>query len=349
MKDIDNRFSWSASEIKKEVQVLMEQIDYEKEEAKYIGLVKEYLGDELLFDEWVNFLRIQLHLSIPDEVKETCNVCRGNRDLTDDIICLRYFELANAQILIHLIFFVSYIENNRGTFDSKEDLLSVTNSFFENFEYVKGELIFDADRFDGMILKHSILNLREILSKMDTSEAISEISKLIEEFQTHKVLSKSTDRELFSHVKPQLKFLKGQLKYYKEKLLLEPQQVEKKTLDSEALFRMSNNLIPELSIEEVYDYFISLTKLRNNHGEPYLTNDQLLIFIKSTFVELKPEKQNFNCSGFKKKEIRKIFHGFYFENKNKERKQTGIKSKYFNIMNDAFFGFNKNDFTDFSK
>jgi hypothetical protein len=127
----------------------------------------------------------------------------------------------------------------------------------------------------------------------------------------------------------------------------EPQPETKIT--KEQLLKEQNNLIPKVSIDEVFNHFEVLTKQTNKNDEFYLTNEQLLIFIKSTFVDKKPIKQDFNCKGIKKKIIRKVFYDFYFGKKNKETNQTRLKRKYFNIMNDAFNGFNKNDYTDFAK
>ena len=122
-----------------------------------------------------------------------------------------------------------------------------------------------------------------------------------------------------------------------------------KGISKEKLFKEQNKLIPKVNIDEVFNHFETLTKTTNKNDEFYLTNEKLLIFINATFIECKPIKQNFNCEGFVKKNIRKVFYDFYFKNKNKERNHTKIKRKYFNIMNDAFNGFNENDYTDFSK
>jgi len=117
----------------------------------------------------------------------------------------------------------------------------------------------------------------------------------------------------------------------------------------ESILNKQNNLLPKVSIQEVYNHFNILTTSTNKNNQFYLTNEQLLVFILSTFIEQKPIKQDFNCEGFVKKDIRKIFFDFYFKNKNKETNQTRLKRKYFNIMNNAFNGFNENDYTDFAK
>jgi len=132
----------------------------------------------------------------------------------------------------------------------------------------------------------------------------------------------------------------------------EPQQSKsntQKTLNIKSIKKEQNNLIPKVSIDEVFNHFEILTKTTNRSDEFYLTNEQLLTFINATFVECKPIEQDFNCNGFVKKNIRSVFYDFYFKNKNKEPNQTKIKRKYFNIMDNAFYGFNENDYTDFSK
>ncbi|MBU7570302.1 MAG: hypothetical protein KAF41_06580, partial [Flavobacterium sp.] len=124
---------------------------------------------------------------------------------------------------------------------------------------------------------------------------------------------------------------------------------ENQNVSLESILKKQNNLLPKVSIQDVYNHFNILTTSTNKNNQFYLTNEQLLTFILSTFVEQKPIKQNFNCDGIIKKEVRKVFYDFYFKNKNKETNQTKLKRKYFNIMNNAFNGFNENDYTDFAK
>ena len=124
---------------------------------------------------------------------------------------------------------------------------------------------------------------------------------------------------------------------------------EGKVLTVESILKEQNKLLPKISIEEVFNHFKTLTTSTNKNSQFYLTNEQLLIFINSTFIEQKPIKQKFNCKGIYKKDLRKIFYNFYFNNKLKETNLTRLKRKYFNIMNEGFEGFTENDYTDFAK
>lgn len=131
--------------------------------------------------------------------------------------------------------------------------------------------------------------------------------------------------------------------------IVETLKPQKNNFYNEEIFEMQNNLIPKMDISKAYNHFEVLTITTNKNNEFYLTHAQLLNFVKTTFVDKNPIKQHFNCKGFKKKKVRKIFYDFYFENKNNESNHTSIKRKYFNIMNDAFYGFNEHDYTDFAK
>ncbi|WP_308991667.1 hypothetical protein QLS71_007415 [Mariniflexile litorale] len=143
---------------------------------------------------------------------------------------------------------------------------------------------------------------------------------------------------------------KRYINFLKEQLIkLEQLNDSNSELAKEQLFEEQNKLIPKVAIKDVYNHFETLIKTTNKNNEFYLTNKQLLIFIKTTFIDLEPQIQDFNCKGFIKKNIRKVFFDFYFNSKNKESNQTSLKRKYFNIMNDAFNGFNENDYTDFAK
>lgn len=120
--------------------------------------------------------------------------------------------------------------------------------------------------------------------------------------------------------------------------------------DFEALFKFQNFLIPKVPIKDVYNHFKILTETTNKFNEFYLTNEQLYFFIKSTFIDKKPERKKFNGIPKPKKIVRKVFYEFYVKCGKYETNQTSIKRKYFNIMNDAFEGFNeKSDYNDFHK
>jgi len=140
---------------------------------------------------------------------------------------------------------------------------------------------------------------------------------------------------------------------FKEKDTKEPEptvNVENQfSNDFKALFNCQNFLIPKVAIEDVYNHFKILTETTNKFNEFYLTNEQLYFFIKSTFIDKKPERKKFNGIPKPKKNVRKVFYEFYVKCGKYETNQTSIKRKYFNIMNDAFEGFNENDYNDFHK
>ncbi|KAA1247977.1 hypothetical protein [Aquimarina sp. RZ0] len=102
-----------------------------------------------------------------------------------------------------------------------------------------------------------------------------------------------------------------------------------------------NNLIPKVSIEDVYDYFKILVTAKNRNDEHYLTENQLVTFIKASFIDLEPSKQYFNGKPNYKKDIRSLFYRFYDQCSVYEYKTTHKKRKYFDIMFKAFHGFDE--------
>lgn len=119
--------------------------------------------------------------------------------------------------------------------------------------------------------------------------------------------------------------------------------------EKENLFQFENKLIPKISIEKVYNYFEILTTATNKDKIVYLTESQLVTFIKSTFIDLKPVKQDFNCIVYSKKDVRSVFYRFFTNNSKYENKLTGLKQKYFDILNNSFTGFNEADLKEFNK
>lgn len=109
----------------------------------------------------------------------------------------------------------------------------------------------------------------------------------------------------------------------------------------EDILKMQNHLIPKVSLENVYEHFSILTK-PTKEGKIYLTEQKLLIFIESTFVNKNPIKQSFD-EPFAKIDIRSVFKRFQDNCVHLEYNQTKIKEKYYKIMNNAFKGFSKPD------
>lgn len=362
LNKLDNRFSFSKSELKNQVNKNIKEIDVVKEVEDNINLIISYLGDYVLYNDWINSINIKLHRSIPDDVKETCNVCRGDRNLSEDIICKKYFDLGYEMIVLHIIFYVSYIENNKHLFNSKESLLSMTNEFFDNFEAYNGELFFDAKRLDDMILTNSLMIMRESFTNLETQNAIWKINQMIEELQTHKVISESTGRTLFDHVKPQIKFLKKQLKYYEKKLLTEPlimnavKNLDKvsttnvNNVDFKSLLEMGNTFCRSMPMDIPIEHFKVLTIKKSKNGKPFLTQDEFEVFIKKAFLGIEGlEKQKFNQAPKGEKfKIQYLFRQFY-ENYCYEYFDTGQNQDIFiRLLTDNFKGWDfenvKNNF-----
>jgi hypothetical protein len=115
---------------------------------------------------------------------------------------------------------------------------------------------------------------------------------------------------------------------------------DKTKLIKEDVLKMQNNLIPRISLEYVYDFFKVLIE-PNKKGTFYLNEQKLLIFIESTFVNKKSIQQSFNVPFSKdKKDIRSVFKKFLDNCSELEFHKKNLKSKYFDIMNNAFIGFN---------
>ncbi|WP_434036807.1 hypothetical protein [Formosa sp. 4Alg 33] len=103
-----------------------------------------------------------------------------------------------------------------------------------------------------------------------------------------------------------------------------------------------NNLIPDVSISDVYNFFSVLVEKPNRKGVYYLSEDKLLIFIKSTFVDKEPILQSFDVPFSRdKKDVRSVFRKFQDYCYKYEYNKTNVNTKYFGIMNKSFKGFSE--------
>lgn len=122
------------------------------------------------------------------------------------------------------------------------------------------------------------------------------------------------------------------------------QQTIKESLTKEALFNM-RNILNDVNIEDVYNYFKVLINVPNRNGEFYLTEQKLLLFIKSTFIDKKPVQIDFDISFSKdKKSVRSVFRKFEIECTKFEKNNKYLKEKYTKIMMETFNIFNDNDY-----
>ena len=106
-----------------------------------------------------------------------------------------------------------------------------------------------------------------------------------------------------------------------------------------------NKLIAELPIIKIYEFFKTLVTTSNKKGQFYLTEKKLILFIKSTFIDLEPKKIDFDVMFSKdKKSVRSVFKRFEIECVKFEKNNKNLKEKYTKIMMETFNIFNDNDF-----
>lgn len=115
----------------------------------------------------------------------------------------------------------------------------------------------------------------------------------------------------------------------------------KKELNKDEILKMECNLIPSIKLQYVYDFFSILLKPYKN-SKPYLSEQKLLTFIESTFVNEVPVPQYFDIP-LNKIYIRSVFYKFQINCSDLERNQKKIKKKYYDIMNEGFKGFSDSD------
>ena len=118
---------------------------------------------------------------------------------------------------------------------------------------------------------------------------------------------------------------------------------DKITLDD--IKEKRNNLIADLPIIKIYEFFKTLVTTSNKKGQFYLTEKKLLLFIKSTFIDLEPKKIDFDVAFSKDKQsVRSVFKRFEIECVKFEKNKKNLKKKYTKIMMETFDDFNDNDF-----
>ncbi|TYB80337.1 hypothetical protein ES676_01330 [Bizionia saleffrena] len=271
-------------------------------------------------------------------------------------------KLANEIDNLELKRFIHELNNEYKREYSNIEILNYLAELTNDFETERVKVaLFEMEVFENMELEETFNELASLQYhnnnwEVPTYKAFNPILKRMDSFEDYKKMRKRVFPFAFLSFYFAMGFLKNSLKKEAEskknefKIKSSPTKDNRKyNLSNKDLEDLQNNLIPKIKITDVYNHFNVLTKTTNKNNEFYLTQEQLLIFIKSVFIDKKPIKQDFNCQGITKKTVRKIFYNFYFYNRKVESNQTKIKRKYFNILNQAFHGFNENDYTDFAK
>lgn len=340
LKKLNNSFSISIQELINKILSDYNEIYIDNKLEKIINQTKEYLNDDKLYDEWVLVIEEQIHLTIPQEIKDKCEVCKGNSKLIEDMACESFYESADEEYHLFLIIHVYFININKALFQSKELIKELTIEFFKNFEFSEGKLIFNAKQYDDIMLTNVLLLLRELFAGLETHAAIKEINKSIEELETHKIIATSTNRVLFDIVKPQLKFLKSQLKHYQKKLLTEsiPNSADYKN-DDDIYKDYTNIFHKSMPIKTAVNHFTIFTISKSKNGKPFLTKDQLDIFIRKAFCGISDlPKQTFNQipkgEKFKIQYVFREFYNNYFQYFN-----TGqVQDEFIKLLTENFTG-----------
>ena len=133
--------------------------------------------------------------------------------------------------------------------------------------------------------------------------------------------------------------------------IINEEPLQSKAITKEQILNEDNKLIPNVDINEVYNYFEILTKSKNKYDKNYLTQKQLLTFIKATFIDLEPIPNEFNGEPNSKKDVRSLFFRFYEQCSRPDYKAKHKKQKYFNIMFETFGYFfdETKDFNEWNK
>lgn len=355
LKKLDNSLSVDIDEINYIFNNFAFDFDCDEALFKYFEIFQKYTDDKEFYDEWMGCFNKIIHLSIPKEIKENCKFCNGNSQLEADKACNDNYLNAKYEFAIPVINYVNLIENNPHYFGSKELVKELTSQFYLCFTHQEDKLVFNDKRFNKILLTHILISQREYFNRMVPQVALTEINQLIEELENHKFIAKQTNRVLFDLVKPQLKLLKKERKSLTAKLsnniiINDP---IKSPIDKLELFKKTNKLIPSVSVEQVYNFFQILTRTTNREGIFYLSQDKLLIFVKSTFTEetdQEPIQQSFDVVFSRDKiDVRSVFKKFLDQCSLYEKNQKNLKRKYFDIMNKSFKNFNEIDFEKFHK
>ncbi len=239
--------------------------------------------------------------------------------------------------LIHFWLFKFYSENKHSEFlfidKYKTEFSKKQSSFLEkNIDTNSKEFIKSEIKICKKILKELKKPIYNNITLLGIEDEFSEFKK-----------------NLQNNIKRRLEFLSG-INEIKENTTDNKKREKEEIFSKDNIDKFENNLIPQIRLIDVFKYFEILLNTKNKENINYLNEDKLLTFIKSTFVDKKPILQTFNCTLDAKKDIRSLFYRFYEQATLYDYKTKNKKQKYFNILFQAFKGFEiKKDFNEWHK
>ncbi|AUC82258.1 hypothetical protein [Lacinutrix sp. Bg11-31] len=291
LKKIDNRYSISKEEIAEFINKkgYNHFIPHIKES---IDLFKTYVNNEEIFDQYLAYIKQEIHSSIPQNEIDKCDFCKGIGKDDKDKICIDYIEDAYIDFIAELTLYTTNIRNNIQFFNTME-LRELSDEFIKHFSYVDGTIIFKRKEFYNIISTHLLLSIREYYKELNTDIAIKELHKNLEEIENHILIAKNTNRIILDFVKPQVKLLKQQLKYYKNKKENSSKLDDSKPTSIYDIYK--NVFCKSMPYDIIVEHFEIFTSKNSKNGEPFLTKKQLDLFIKKAFCGIPNiQKQTFN-------------------------------------------------------
>ncbi len=183
--------------------------------------LKEYLGENKLFDSYNEKWIEAINKTLPKRIKENCLYCNGNSSDEMDKKCTLFHTESQMNLFFATREFVAIIEQNKHLFNDKQILKKLTIKFFEGFLFQDGRVFYSIDAIVMECLKEGFYTISQFFSNNPNFVNLELINNSLDVINDELLQIVLNGDEEPIHIKPQKMFFENKRDYIYEKMKIE--------------------------------------------------------------------------------------------------------------------------------
>ena len=208
---------------------VVKQLGLNKEHKSASDYLKEFLGNEALFNDFEQQFTELTKKSLPENLE--CDFCSGKSTLEEDKACKKYYMQMEFTLFVATTEFVQIVLNNKHIFkDDSNAYQRLAKHFISSLRFVKGEgfLWLDLAELIKLILSEGFISLSKDFGSSDILQSLQLINNTLDDLNARELYNELHNRvdQNFSPI--QRKFFTSKQAYLKENLQLEELQFAKR-------------------------------------------------------------------------------------------------------------------------
>lgn len=248
-----------------------EKLGFNKNAKSPTDYIKKYLNDTQIFDNVQNQFNSYVEKTLPDNVKQNCKWCLGEKTDESNKKCTMYYREAEVNFYFASYEFVRIVENNKHLIKGNALLKSLTIKFFECFAFNDGRVWFDLEKMTMHCLKAGFMTLSQLFSQNSNLQNLSIISAAIQNIDDEQLDVVMFKKEPPIYLEPEKTFFENKQRHYerehfieKENKLLQQSKEEKSDEGSNKIENPYPEIFPDAFSFQLFNRLYENYKDSNN-------------------------------------------------------------------------------------